>query len=196
MTLTALQHPPRITWETTRPSHAKIIYDSRSGIEYIYRHLFKRLHAQASRITCSSEDSKDIVMNVIYKVVTSNTQPQSLEHLKKRLCVSVRNEAISYLRHKVQHRRAVDELCCIYRPADPYSDLFLHEKERFWLRVIDKIHRLSPQRKKVLCLYFFANKSTKQISDQLSISTQTVLNLKSQALRLLRNSITVPFKNQ
>jgi RNA polymerase sigma-70 factor (ECF subfamily) len=70
----------------------------------------------------------------------------------------------------------------------PDSDPSEKVREQIQQLICAEIARLSPQRRKILHLYFFAKKSTGEISKQLSISAQTVLNHKAKALRDLRNS--------
>jgi len=128
-------------------------------------------------------------MNVIYRVAYSPPQPQTLEHLKRRLFVSVRNESITYYRRRILHQKAVGYLSCVNQGL-PYSDGDPSEKvrEKIQQLISAEIERLPPQRRKVLHLYFFAQKSTGEISKELSLSAQTILNHKSKALRDLRNS--------
>jgi RNA polymerase sigma-70 factor (ECF subfamily) len=163
--------------------------DRQARAEFIYNHFFQHLFFLADRMVNNPADSEDIVMNVIYRVVNSPNQPLTLDHLKRRLFVSVRNESITYIRHRIQHQKAVGYLS-YHRHGQSFSDGDLAEK------VWDKIHqllgaeilRLPPQQRKVIHLYFFAKKSTGEISKELRISSQTVLNHKAKALQDLRNS--------
>jgi RNA polymerase sigma factor (sigma-70 family) len=164
-------------------------HDSQARAEYIYRRFFQHLFFLADRQVRCTEDSEDIVMNVIYRVAYSPTQPQTLEHLKRRLFVSVRNESITYYRRRILHQKAVGYLSCVNQGL-PYSDGDPSEKvrEKIQQLISAEIERLPPQRRKVLHLYFFAQKSTGEISRELSLSAQTILNHKARALQDLRNS--------
>jgi RNA polymerase sigma factor (sigma-70 family) len=158
-------------------------------MEFIFRHHFQHLNFLSGRIVYSETESEDIVMNVIYKVATSPRQPQTHDHLKRKLFVSVRNEAISYLRYRTQHKNALSHLSNLHQNP---QHLNLHsphqDREKFLLLLLQEIRRLSPQRQKIVMLYFFANKNTREISEELSISVQTVLNHKARAIRDLQNS--------
>lgn len=164
-------------------------HDCQARAEYIYRHFFQHLYFLADRQVKCPADSEDIVMNVISRVAYSPTQPQTLEHLRRRLYVSVRNESITYYRRRIQHQKAVGYLSCVNQGLTyPDSDPSEKVREQIQQLICAEIARLSPQRRKILHLYFFAKKSTGEISKQLSISAQTVLNHKAKALRDLRNS--------
>jgi RNA polymerase sigma factor (sigma-70 family) len=165
------------------------ILDPGARAEFVFRHHFQHLNSLASRIVDSETDSEDIVMNVIYKVVTSPRQPGTHEHLKRKLFVSVRNEAINYLRYRTQHRRALSHLSNLHK-SQLHSSLRPHhqDREKFVLLVLQEIRRLSPQRQKILFLYYFANMNTRKIAEKLSLSVQTVLNQKARALQCLRKT--------
>jgi RNA polymerase sigma factor (sigma-70 family) len=166
--------------------------DSQARAEYIYRHFFQHLFFLVDRQVKCSQDSEDIVMNVIVRVAYSQTQPHTLEHLRRRLYVSVRNESITYYRRRIQHQKAVGYLSCLNEGVG-YSGSNPSEKVQEKIRqlIFAEIARLPPQRRKILHLYFFAQKSTGEISKQLSISAQTVLNHKAKALQDLRNSTLI-----
>jgi RNA polymerase sigma-70 factor (ECF subfamily) len=128
-------------------------------------------------------------MTVIYKVVNSPRQPKTYEHLKRKLYVSVRNEAVNYLRYRMQHQKAISSMSHLNQGVPHPSLRPSHQdKENIWQMVSEHIRKLPPQRRKILQLYFFANKNTKQIAEQLSLSPQTILNQKARALEHLRNS--------
>jgi RNA polymerase sigma-70 factor (ECF subfamily) len=158
-------------------------------MEFIFRHHFQQLNFLVGRIVDSATESEDIVMKVIYKVVATPRQPKTHEHLKRKLFVSMRNEAISYLRYRKTHQKAVSYLSnsnqSLVYPSVHLSD---QDKENIWQKVSEEIRRLPPQRKKILQLYFFENKNTKEISELLSLSKQTILNQKARALEYLRKS--------
>ena len=164
-------------------------HDGKARAEYIYKDLFRWLFYFANRIVRSSEDAEDIVMTVIDRVAHSPTQPGTYEHLKNRLRVSVQHEAINILRYRNQHQLAIGEFAYLsHLPVHAFPFPCHREREVVWRSVLEEIRRLSPRRQQVLRLYFFEDRSTRQISEQLSVSRQTILNLKAQALDHLRKS--------
>ena len=164
-------------------------HDPQARAEYIFSHFFQHLYFLADRMVNCPADSEDIVMNVIYRVVTSPNQPQTLEHLKRRLFVSARNESITHFRRIIQHQKAVGNLSYHHRDAfQRGGDLSEKDQQKIEHLLSAQIRRLSPQRRRVIHLYFFAKKSTGEISKELCISAQTVLNHKAKALQDLRNS--------
>jgi len=53
---------------------------------------------------------------------------------------------------------------------------------------MQEIDKLPRQRKTILRLYFFEQKSTSEIAEQMGLNSQTVLNHKAKALESLRKS--------
>jgi RNA polymerase sigma factor (sigma-70 family) len=187
--LTANRQAQPIVQERKVFSWTYELLDPGAKMEFIFRHHFQHLNFLSGRIVYSATESEDIVMNVIYKVATSPRQPQTHDHLKRRLYVSVRNEAISYLRHRRQHKNTLSHLSYLHQnPQYPSLRPQHQDREKFLLLLLQEIRRLSPQRQKILMLYFFANKNTREIAKELSISIQTVLNHKARAIRDLQNS--------
>jgi len=56
----------------------------------------------------------------------------------------------------------------------------------------EAIDKLPKQRKTILQLYFFGQKTTAEIAEQLNLNSQTVLNHKTRALEALRKTVLVP----
>jgi RNA polymerase sigma factor (sigma-70 family) len=164
------------------------VQDGPNRAAYIYSHFFQPLYYVVDRMINCPAESEDIVMNVIYKVINSQNQPQTLDHLRRRLFVSVRNEAITYFRRRTQHQKAVSYLSGLqHNPGYSDGEASENVQEKVRQLISAEIRRLPPQRRKILHLYFFAKKSTAEISKELSISAQTVLNHKAKALHDLRN---------
>jgi RNA polymerase sigma factor (sigma-70 family) len=89
----------------------------------------------------------------------------------------------------MQHKKAVGYLSWLHRGLTYFDgDLSENVREKIRQLISAEIERLPPQRRKVLHLYFFAQKSTGEISKELSLSAQTILNHKARALQDLRNS--------
>lgn len=165
------------------------VHDHQARTEYIFSHFFEQLFEFASRMVKSPADAEDIVMTVISRVAYSQKQPKTHDHLTRRLLVSVRNEAINWWRSRRIQQKAVWGISYLAKHSAYPSGYSSHQvKEKILQMMRAEIQQLPPQRRKVLHLYFFANKNTKQISAELSISVQTVLNHKAMALRDLRNS--------
>jgi RNA polymerase sigma-70 factor (ECF subfamily) len=114
---------------------------------------------------------------------------RSIEHIKRWLYVIVRNESIDYLRLRSRQRESHVEAA--YLEAEP-EDRYETErvKSTVFQNILDEIEKLPRQRKAILRLYFFEQKSTAEIAKQLGLHSQTVLNHKAKALESLRKSKT------
>ena len=88
---------------------------------------------------------------------------------------------------------SVDRSATVLRD-DHDDDPEHHETERVksavFQGILNEIDKLPRQRKAILRLYFFEQKSTAEIAKQLGLNSQTVLNHKAKALESLRKSGT------
>lgn len=135
-------------------------------------------------------DAEDIAMAVIYKVSRAKTKPKSNDHLRNRLFVVARNEAIDLVRHRSQQKKIASDLVFGQYSADLLLPItYPSEPQLNWHQLLSaEIKRLAPQRQKILLMYFYGGMSTRQIANQLNLSSQTVLNHKAGALQVLRDS--------
>ncbi|HXD77609.1 MAG TPA: sigma-70 family RNA polymerase sigma factor [Puia sp.] len=156
---------------------------------YVFTHLFSPLHVVATRLLLSGPDAEDVVMTVIGEVMNGRSRPKTDEHLRRRLFVCVRHEAINILRRQQQQRRVYHELARRQQQpdTDPLTDPKFDEAPLFG-QLSAEIKKLSPQRQLVIRFYFFDRMTTTDIASMLGLSKQTVLNHKTLALRHLRNS--------
>lgn len=139
-------------------------------------------------IIFSQIDAEDIVANAFSKLYVARERMVSFEHIKRWLYVIVRNESIDYLRVKKRKRDSQTELS--YLESHFEAQLETERVKAEVLRcVLAEIEQLPRQRKAVLRAYFFEQKSTAEIAEELGLDTQTVLNHKSKALEALRKSL-------
>jgi RNA polymerase sigma-70 factor (family 1) len=160
---------------------------SKEAFRLIYDQLVRPLTYFVENIIHNQQDAEDIVANAFYKLYHARTGLRSYEHVKRWMYVIVRNEAIDYLRarrraHENQHDIAYLESGVIEQV----------ETERVKASLLQdmykEIEKLPKQRRKILRLYFFEQKNTTEIAEEMGLSPQTVLNHKSKAIDALRKS--------
>jgi RNA polymerase sigma factor (sigma-70 family) len=153
----------------------------------VYDRMVRPLTYFVENIIFSPIDAEDIVANAFTKLYHARCGMRSIEHVKRWLYVIVRNESIDYLRLRTRQRESHSEVAYLGAESDDH-----HETERVksavFQDILTEIEKLPRQRKAILRLYFFEQKSTAEIAKQLGLNSQTVLNHKAKALESLRKS--------
>jgi RNA polymerase sigma-70 factor (family 1) len=159
----------------------------REAFRVIYDGMVRPLTYFVENIIHSEPDAEDIVANAFYKLFHRREDMKSYNHVKRWLYVIVRNESIDYLRLKTRQRETQNDLAWL----EPGMEENI-ETERVRSILLQDIHKeienLPPQRRTILRLYFFHQKTTHEIAGIMQLSPQTVLNHKTKALDSLRRS--------
>jgi RNA polymerase sigma-70 factor (family 1) len=160
---------------------------NKDAFRVIYDQMVRPLTFFVENIIHSQPDAEDIVANSFYKLYHARTGMRSFEHVKRWLYVIVRNEAIDYLRARTRARENQYDIAYLESGVVEHT-----ETERVKANVLQdvykEIEKLPKQRKTILRLYFFEQKSTTEIAEQMDLSPQTVLNHKTKAIDSLRKS--------
>jgi RNA polymerase sigma-70 factor (ECF subfamily) len=160
---------------------------NKDAFRLIYDQLVRPLTYFVENIIHSQPDAEDIVANAFYKLYHARTALRSYEHVKRWMYVIVRNEAIDYLRARTRARENQHDIAYLETGVVEQA-----ETERIKANLLQDIHKeiekLPKQRKTILRLYFFEQKSTTEIAELMELSPQTVLNHKTKAIDSLRKS--------
>jgi RNA polymerase sigma factor (sigma-70 family) len=160
---------------------------NKEAYKLIYDQLVRPLTYFVENIIHSQHDAEDIVANAFCKLYHARTGLRSYEHVKRWMYVIVRNEAIDYLRARRRARENQHDIAYLESGVVETA-----ETERVKAGVLQdmykEIEKLPKQRKKILRLYFFEQKSTTEIAGLMDLSPQTVLNHKTKAIDALRKS--------
>jgi RNA polymerase sigma-70 factor (ECF subfamily) len=107
--------------------------------------------------------------------------------VKRWLYVIVRNESIDYLRLKTKKRASQHDLAYLETGIDEQIETE-RVKTVLFQNILQEIEKLPRQRKAIVRLYFFEQKTTSEIAEMMQLNSQTVLNHKAKALESLRKS--------
>ena len=143
--------------------------------------------SQIDQAIFSHVDAEDIVANAFNKLFYARERMKSYEHVKRWLYVIVRNESIDYLRAKTRQRESHYDLAYLETNVDQNIETE-RAKTVLLQNIMAEIEKLPRQRKAIVRLYFFEQKSTAEIAEQLGLNSQTVLNHKSKARESLCKS--------
>ncbi len=160
---------------------------SKDAFRLIYDRLVRPLTFFVESIIHSQVDAEDIVANAFYKLYHARTGLHSYEHVKRWMYVTVRNEAIDYLRQRRKVRENQHDISYLESGVVEIAETE-RVKATLLQDVYKEIEKLPKQRKTILRLYFFEQKSTTEIAELLDLSPQTVLNHKTKAINSLRES--------
>jgi len=158
-----------------------------AAFKAIYSTMSTPLLYFVENIIHSQVDAEDIVANAFYKLYHAREGLRSIDHIKRWLYVIVRNESIDFLRLRARQQETKYDLAYLEPNADEQLET---ERVRTVLLqdIRAAIEELPRQRRKILRLYFFEEKSTAEIAEIMQLRPQTVLNHKTKAIDSLRKS--------
>ena len=159
----------------------------KEAFRWVYDRMSRPLTYFVENIIHSQADSEDIVANAFYKLFHARAGMKSYEHVKRWLYVIVRNESIDYLRLKTKKRESQHDLAYLETGIDEQIETE-RVKAVLFQSILQEIEKLPRQRKAILRLYFFEQKTTSEIAEMMQLNSQTVLNHKAKALESLRKS--------
>lgn len=149
---------------------------------YIYSHFYDDFYRYASYLYYeTSVDAKDIVHDTFIKIwIEDNIQFESLEKLRSFAFVLIKNNFINY-----KNRNKLENDYIIKKKTEFDFDLF--ECEIY--SIAEKAYNMLPEEcGKVFRLYIDGYKPD-DIAKKLGKSTQTVYNMKQQAITILRKKL-------
>jgi len=155
------------------------------AFRWVYDKLVRPLTYFVENIIFSTTDAEDIVANAFSKLYNARSGMKSFEHIKRWLYVIVRNESIDYLRSKRRLRESHTEVAYLESASENQLETERVKTEVFQ-KILAEIENLPRQRKAILRAYFFEQKSTAEIAENMGLNSQTVLNHKAKALDSLR----------
>ena len=162
--------------------------DGEKAISILYDEYFHYLYITVFRILKEEEGSKDIVQAVFIEMWKRRDQLNIDSSLKQYLKRSAINKSLNYIR---KNKRIVDTM-------EDLDNISLFDKERFLERIEVKdleqkinaaIDSLPEKCRLVFVLSRYENMSHRQIAEKMDISTKTVENQITKALKILRYKI-------
>lgn len=168
-----------------------IILAFRQGERTAFDAIYDQLHKPIitfCKYMVPVEDAEDITAEIFFKLWKSRKSWDSIKNVKAFLYRSARNACINYLRQQKSKSTKHKQLGELMAGGE---ELILRSELESELinRIRQEIENLPPSCKTVFTLSYFEGYKTPEIAEKLSISAQTVKNLKSAALKAVRISI-------
>lgn len=162
--------------------------DEAQAIEMIFKKYHKTLCLTAYRFMKSQEASKDVVQEVFMRFWTKRETIQVKTSLKAYLRRSVVNTALNHLQRS--KRTPTDDLeKARHNPSNKHSAEDTLQAQQLQKDIKTAINQLPRKCRMVFTLSRYEHMTYKEIADTLQISTNTVENHISKAMKILRKEL-------
>ncbi|MFD2099230.1 RNA polymerase sigma factor [Flagellimonas iocasae] len=160
--------------------------DDVAAYEEIYSKYADRLFFYAMNIFKQQEICEDILQNV-FIYLWEKRKELEITHLKAYLHQAVRFQILKVLRNQRFTQEDVTRLNLVDASLNASKKMEFDELEALVKSLVDN---LSPRCREIFIMSRFEEKSNKQISVELGLSTQSVKNQISKALKSLREQVS------
>jgi RNA polymerase sigma-70 factor (ECF subfamily) len=149
----------------------------------VYKKLHQRIYFFCKNMV-PADEAIDITANCFSKLWVSHTQFNNTESIQAFLFIAARNNCLNYLNHiktRTQKEKEITALVdeeIFIRNAEIESDIIT--------KIREEVEKLPEQHRQVLKLSYYDGYANQEIANMMGISEKTVRNLKSLALRSLK----------
>ncbi len=159
-----------------------------SALQKIFKHYYKYLVVTGYNITGDNEKAKDLVQDVFFELWKKREQIEIQSSLKAYLRRAVVNRSLNYI--KTQKRFDFgDENFDAQTPDKTFSAQKNLEAQDLKAAINDAIDSLPAKCKAIFILSRFEKLSHKEIATKLDISTKTIENQITKALKIVRVAV-------
>jgi len=163
----------------------------RNGDKAAFNKLFDRYYYPLCTfvfaIVRDNSDTEDIVIDCFAKIWEERSSLSIQTSLQNYLITIVKNSAITYLRKNNKQFVNIDEISKIFIN----EEIDLIQEASIYNLMYDAIEKMPDQRRRILKMAAFEEKSYNEISNELGISVNTVKTQMSRAYKFLRNELKV-----
>ena len=158
------------------------------AFEQVFEHFYEPLFIFCKYMV-PVEQAEDVVADAFFKLWKLRDRWTSIANVKAFLYVTARNACFDLRRHEKIKVEKLEELSSSL--AADQQELIVHAEveTEFIHRIKTEIANLPETSKAVFTLAFLEGYENKEIADRLNVSIQTVRNLKSLAVKSIRNSL-------
>ncbi len=190
--LTPIEGESEDRFEPVDPKERALLQAFREGDKQAFREIFELMIRPLTyfleKIVFDPLVAEDLAAETFTKLYKVRAKFKSREYIKRWLYVVARNSGIDYIKYKVKNKTLQRELS--YLQSDDETQA---ETERVIAAVLGELlngmETLAPQQKKVVHMYYIEDKDTREISEELNLDSQTVLNHKALGLQRLKEFV-------
>jgi RNA polymerase sigma-70 factor (family 1) len=153
----------------------------------IYEHFYQPI-LSFCKYMVTVEEAEDIIGDVFFKLWKLRDSWDSINNVKAFLYMSARNACFDLLRTKRTREQKKAEISIL---MDQVQEMVLKSEmeSELLIRIKQEIDSLPEKCRKVFLLYYFDGYKNPEIAEKLSLSNQTVRNLKANALKAIRTAL-------
>lgn len=170
------------------------------GSEAAFRSIFNsyrpRLYTYILRLSKSRETAEDVVHDVFLKIWENREGLTAVEHFGAYLFQAARHHAYNCFRRRAKEILILDAIRSEQSEVSAFEgeDKITIQEVKDFIRLT--VEKMTPQQKQVFRLSREKGLKHEEIATQLNITTRTVSNHLSDALRLLREEISIRYGSQ
>lgn len=152
-------------------------------VQALHKEMFGPLYYFVYKLTNNLAEAQDIAASSFSKLLQKRDDFPNAAAMKSFLWITSRNAAYNYLTAKFRPQ----SLEGLAEPADS-ADTKEHEmvKAEIYAEIYQEIENLSPKFRSIVRLSYIEGKSNSEIASELGISSKTVRNSKSLAMKELK----------
>jgi len=159
-----------------------------NGFDYIFKEYYPPLTYFAQSLLKNKESAEDVVEDCFIKLWERRDLLKTGIAIKAYLYSTVRNASIDILRREKRKTICLDRAKeTIEREEKPIIHHIIEAESMN--QIFTAIECLPSKCREVFKLFYLEGKSLKEIAEELSIATTTVISQKKRALQILRNNL-------
>ena len=179
-----------MTIKVAETLNLKVIHQwNDESLEMLYSNFYKALVVFSVQIVDDMSVAEEIVQDIFVKTWQKRNTYKTTATLKAYLYNSVRNESISYMRHKSVERSRIEAFERDFRlmREDDEQSVEQHREEIFrkLLLAIDEL----PPKLRQLFMLTIQGKTSEDIAEEMNISLHTVKKQRQRGLERLRKEL-------
>ncbi|WEK35681.1 MAG: sigma-70 family RNA polymerase sigma factor [Candidatus Pseudobacter hemicellulosilyticus] len=174
-------------------NEARLVADVKSGekgaIARLYELFYDPLVGFTRQITGDNKEAEDIISNTFIKLMNKNRHFNTLKNIKSFLYVTAHNAAVDFLRSAKRQEQVQREMAYLSDTLLYPDHDFLQVKTEAIVSVCREMDILPRQCREVFDQFFFRQRTTREIAQDLNIKDVTVRRQKQIALDMLRAAL-------
>ncbi|MCS4226974.1 sigma-70 family RNA polymerase sigma factor [Sphingobacterium sp. BIGb0165] len=161
-----------------------------SGDDVAYRRIFDyfypKLFQTCYQSTKAREDSEEMVMNVFLNIWQRRGELLRVDDFEKYLFRSAKNQISDFHRKNILQTLDIETLAVEHLGSTDHPELNFKDLEQIYRQALDK---LSTSKREIFLLSREQGLTQKQIAEKKNISTSTVNNQITAALKIIRDDL-------
>ena len=156
-----------------------------SGLHYFFNLYYSPLVLYAGALIKGADQAEDIVVESFAKLWSKRQNITEWKMLKHWLYRAVYNACIDSVRREASRKKSIPHLLAQTSAVEKTALENIIQTETFH-RLYTLLDQLPPRSREIFHLFYFQNKSIKEIAEDLRISVNTVKTQKLRALQFLK----------